>query len=358
MLTRFKPLLFLFLAQFCVGVNIVFSKGLANHINPFIIMTIRFTVASLFMSLLLIKSHEKKRWNFYLTRMFHHFRDKKAVKADRAKQAQNDDKGCMSTYSPRSNSSLTQKPSAFPALAVERNEIFGLNWLDWLVMLIKGVGAGLFFNWLMLTGLSLTNANSAGLITSLLPAIIVCLNVLLFKQKLTSQMFTAIMISVAGLILINLESFGKETHHALVGNLLVFIALLPEGLYYTLSKYYPVSKIPPITNAICLTLSNLPFLCLIIAFLPASTWHAITFYDMWVMILVGIAAGLFFFFWQTGVEKVDPAYAALATAFMPISTVFLAWFFLGEGLTVTKSIGMLFVILSILHYARQQETRS
>ncbi len=296
MLTRFKPLLFLFLAQVCVGINIVFSKGLTSHINPFIIMTIRFTVASLFMSLLLIKADERKRWNFHLSS------------------------------------------------------------LDWFVMLVKGVGAGLFFNWLMLTGLSLTNANSAGLITSLLPAIIVCLNVLLFKQKLTSQMVIAMMISVIGLILINFESLGKESRYALMGNLLVFIALLPEGLYYTLSKYYPVSKIPPITNSICLTLSNLPFLLVIIAFMPVSAWHGITHYDIWIMMLVGVAAGLFFFFWQTGIEKVDPVYGALATAFMPLSTVFLAWLFLGEGLTASKSIGMLFVILSIVHYARQESS--
>ena len=295
MFTRFKPLLLLFLAQVCVGVNIVFSKGLASHINPFVIMTIRFTVASLFMSLFLIKSGEKRRWNFRLT------------------------------------------------------------WMDCLVMLVKGVGAGLFFNWLMLTGLKLTNANSAGLITSLLPAIIVSLNVTLFKQKLNLQMIIAIMISMVGLILINFESFGAEGHHALWGNFLIFISLLPEGLYYTLSKYYPVSKIPPITNSICLTLSNLPFLYVIIAFMPSSSWHVITCYDVWIMILVGIAAGLFFFLWQTGVEKVDPAYAALATAFMPLSTVFLAWIFLGERLTVTKSIGMIFVILSILHYARCQK---
>ncbi len=296
MLTRFKPLLFLFLAQLCVGVNIVFSKGLTSHINPFIIMTIRFTVASLFMSLLLIRSGERKRWDFHL------------------------------------------------------------SLLDWSVMLVKGVGAGLFFNWLMLTGLSLTNANSAGLITSLLPAIIVCLNVLLFKQKLTSKMVTALMISVAGLILINFESFGADNRYALWGNILVFVSLLPEGLYYTLSKYYPVSKIPPITNSICLTLSNLPLLLVIIFFIPHTAWDAITVYDVWIMILVGIAAGLFFLFWQTGVEKVDPAYAALATAFMPLSTVFLAWIILGEGLTVTKSIGMFFVILSILHYARQESS--
>jgi len=297
-LYRFKPLFFLFLAQLCVGVNIVFSKGLASHISPLIIMTIRFTVASLFMSLFLIKSNEWKRWNFQL------------------------------------------------------------SWLDWAVMLTKGVGAGLFFNWLMLTGLHFTNANSAGLITSLLPAVVVCLNVMLFKQKLTTNMIIAIMISVAGLILINCESFGAESRHALVGNLLVFVALLPEGLYYTLSKYYPVAKIPPITNSICLAALNLPFLYLIIAFMPASAWQSITHHDIWIMILVGVSAGLFFFFWQTGVELVDPAYAALATALMPLSTVFLAWVVLGEGLTVTKSIGMFFVILSIVHYARSQRESS
>ncbi len=62
-----------------------------------------------------------------LTRIFHHFRDEKVAKADGVRQTKDFDQGCMSTYCPDQNSSLTQHPSDFPAFAVERDEIFGLT---------------------------------------------------------------------------------------------------------------------------------------------------------------------------------------------------------------------------------------
>ena len=62
-----------------------------------------------------------------LTRIFHHSRDEKAAKADGARQTQDFYQGCMSPYCPDKNSSLTQQLSAFPAFAVERDEISGLK---------------------------------------------------------------------------------------------------------------------------------------------------------------------------------------------------------------------------------------
>ena len=51
----------------------------------------------------------------------------KVAKADGVRQTKDFDQGCMSTYCPDQNSSLTQHPSDFPAFAVERDEIFGLS---------------------------------------------------------------------------------------------------------------------------------------------------------------------------------------------------------------------------------------
>ncbi len=98
-------------------------------------------------------SQKKKPQQNKLTRIFHQFRDEKVAKADGVRQTKDFDQGCMSTYCPDQNSSLTQHfdslaparlaplglPSAFdlappgarlsdfPAFAVERDEIFGLT---------------------------------------------------------------------------------------------------------------------------------------------------------------------------------------------------------------------------------------
>ena len=60
-------MLLLFLAQVCVGTNIVLSKGLLNHIHPIIILTLRFSLAGIFILLLLIRSKEKDKFKLTLT---------------------------------------------------------------------------------------------------------------------------------------------------------------------------------------------------------------------------------------------------------------------------------------------------
>ena len=285
-------MLFLFLAQVCVGINIVLYKGLISHINPVLIMTVRFIFASLFMSILLFRDINQ-----------HHFRT-------------------------------------------------SLDYKGWGILLVKGLGAGIAFNFILLSGLHYTDANSAGLITSLLPAVIICLNILLFRQKLTSRMSLSLLVSVAGLVLINWGVASNSGRNIIWGNFLVFIALIPDGLYYTLSKYYPL-KMHSMLKVFWLNAVNVPFLVVIVFFLPKSLWGAITLHDLLLFLIIGINSGLFFILWQKGITNIDPAYAALSTAFMPVATVILAWVILNEGLTITKFIGMILVVFSIVVYARK-----
>ena len=58
-----------------------------------------------------------------LTRIFHTDRDEEAAKADGVRQASILMQGCMCTYCPNQNVSLTQHPSDFPASVVDQYEI-------------------------------------------------------------------------------------------------------------------------------------------------------------------------------------------------------------------------------------------
>gem|GEM_PF-4708071 len=62
-----KPLIILFLAQACVSINIVLSKNLIGHIDPLIILTIRFTLASIFILFLLLNSKSPNKFNLNLS---------------------------------------------------------------------------------------------------------------------------------------------------------------------------------------------------------------------------------------------------------------------------------------------------
>jgi hypothetical protein len=62
-----------------------------------------------------------------LTRIFHTDRDEKAAKADGVRQTSILMPGCMCTYCPNKNVSLTKYPSGFPASVGDWYEIFGLT---------------------------------------------------------------------------------------------------------------------------------------------------------------------------------------------------------------------------------------
>ena len=61
-----------------------------------------------------------------LERIFYTDRDEEAAKADGARQTSILMPGCMCTYCPNQNGSLTQHPSDFPVSVIDRHEIFGI----------------------------------------------------------------------------------------------------------------------------------------------------------------------------------------------------------------------------------------
>lgn len=288
-----RSLSLLFLAQVCVGINIVLSKGLIEHINPLVLLAVRFSIASVFMFALVLTQH-----------------------------------------------------------GYDHEQVRALNFRGWLVLLAEGIGAGVAFNFIMLHGLSYTDANSAGLITSLLPAVIIVMNLIFFRQRLTARMLQSVGLSIVGLVLINLGKNSAASINPLVGNLLVFLALIPDSLYYVFSKLYPL-RIPALFKVLILNAINLPILYLVLLFTPEISLASINFYDWLLMVVIGVTSALFFVFWQAGIKRIDAAYAALSTAFMPLATVILAWLILGESLDFIKMAGMVLVIFSIIIYARR-----
>ncbi len=222
---------------------------------------------------------------------------------------------------------------------------------DWIFLIAQALTAGVFFNFLMVMGLQYTDANVAGIITSALPAIIVIMSCLVLKERFTLKKIVCVGFATIGLVVINGGNIlGHPSHHSLIGNLIIFLSLLPEASYYILTKLHP-NRLPlflmsAVINAIN-ALILLPFLCYYL------DWKLLNspVFDWMILTIVGISSGLFYVFWYVGSSKVDAIMGALSTAIMPIGTVFIAWLTLGEKIGLTQFIGVLLVIMSILAYA-------
>lgn len=205
------------------------------------------------------------------------------------------------------------------------------------------------FSICMLYGVKWTTATSAGIITSTVPACIALLSFWILKEKLQRNQLAAILLSVCG---IGLITFSGESHAvsavSMLGNLLVFLAVISEALFTIFAKRLSGKITPFQMTAAINVISFVLFLPFAIAegigfdweSVPPNVWALIVYYAI-------TASVLSFFLWYKGVAKVAASKAGLFTGMMPISAALIAVLFLGEAFTWLHAVGMLFVLGSI-----------
>lgn len=288
-------IIFLILAQVMVGLNIVISKLLLETIPVFWLLEIRFSLAAL----TLLPLH-------WLT--------------------------------PARHQTLRQSFSHFSKK-------------DGLSLSTQALCAGVFFNYLMLTGLNYTDANIAGIITSVLPAMIAILSWIFLKEKFSLQILGCIGFATLGLVIITLDKFSHlDASHSFFGDLIILISLLPEAAYYILSKLHPIKLPIFIASSLINALNALVLLPIALT----TPWQPnLSGATLLILLAIGLTSGFFYTFWFMGAKRVDGIMASLSTASMPVATVVFAFVILSERITVLQLIGMSLVIFSIVIYARK-----
>ena len=289
--------IFLVLAQTMVGVNIVTSKLLLSSIPVLILLEMRFLLATL----ILFPLH----W----------------INASSRKHT-------LSAY------------------------FSELRSRDWFFIFAQALSAGVLFSALMLTGLSYTDANVAGIITSALPALIAIMSWFILHEKISAQKALCVFFATMGLVIIAYDKLnGINSSHSFFGDGIVLLALLPEASYYVLCKLYK-NRLPLFLTSALLNGIN-ALLLLPALFLVHWTPANINMMTWITLFIIGLSSGLFYVFWFIGAQHVDGIMASLSTAIMPIATVLLAWIILGEGLNSLELAGMGLVLFSIILYARK-----
>ena len=280
----------LLLSQCMIAINIVFTKQLLSALPPYIILFFRFAIACLLLSLL----------------------------------------------------QIIIKPKALGFLKTQ-------TWKNWLVILMQAICAGVLFNIFMLLGLQNTTASMAGMIFSALPAVVVIFAVILLRVKMTWPMLLCVGLAMMGLMIMNMSHL-KISHHQWLGDVMVFLSLMPEALYYVLTKRFPI-KMPIIVLSAVLNAINIPFIFLLALGNHESLTFMMPLHTWLLLMMIGLSSAGFYVFWFLGCAKVNGVSIGLSTAFMPIATIILAYLWLGETVHLWQMIGMSVIVLSIVVHA-------
>jgi drug/metabolite transporter (DMT)-like permease len=217
---------------------------------------------------------------------------------------------------------------------------------DWLLLVIQSTAGTVGYTALLISGLRLTSAADGGVIIGTLPVVSAAIAILILGERPRPIVLFAIGLAAAGVFAIAAQSRNGAAS-SLLGNSLIFAAVLCEGLFILLNKRLAV-PIPPLAQSTLMTGIGLLVALLPAAFemphmatVAAGSIAAVVYYA-----LVPTVGG--YLLWYGGLARVTGAEASLFTAMAPVSAVLLAVILLGETVSLSQMTGIACVLIAVI----------
>ncbi len=218
-----------------------------------------------------------------------------------------------------------------PAQILRRRELslLGPRELGW--MALQALFGIVLFRVFTLSGLRLTTAAQAGLVTSASPVVMALFAALFLRERLSWTGGAGIVLIVGGLAAVNLLGAGAAPAGFMRGNLLVLAAAACEALL-TIFRKLSGGRVGSVTNTTVLAAMSavmlLPFALADLRAFPlsrigAEEWAAIVYYG-------AVATVSAYILWGHGALLIPAGVTGMATSVMPVSALALSALILGE----------------------------
>ncbi len=229
-------------------------------------------------------------------------------------------------------------PFCLRPLAADWHEI-ARGWKSLLVLALLGISS---FNALLYTAVHTTTAINGALIQSSMPAVIVLLGLMLYREKVSFRQMagTALCILGAALIVLRGELKTLVAMSFVQGDLLMIIAVLAYGLYSTLLRRRPpIHPLSLLAATFFLGAAGLlpVYLVELAATGPFAPSRDIALSILYVAVFPSIVA---YFCWNKGVDLVGPNRAGLFINLIPVFVALLSVGLLGESIRMFHLGGM------------------
>ncbi len=201
----------------------------------------------------------------------------------------------------------------------------------------------------LLAGLRLTSALEGGLVLATLPAVVAIGAALWLREKLSPHAWAAVALAAFGMAAINIARSGTADAGSVLGNALIFAAVIGEAVYVLLAKRI-AGQVRVITAAFWMQLFSAAIL------LPFAFWSAPDFaLPVFDMRLAGLlvfhsltASVLCLLLWFRGLQHATANVAGVFCLFLPASAALCALLVLNERPTALHGVGFLLMLGSIL----------
>lgn len=235
------------------------------------------------------------------------------------------------------------------SIAIIQKRDFSLNIKSHIYILLLSVIA-VFHLWIQVTGLKYTTASNTGWIIGTAPIFIALLGLIFFKEKLGIKKISGIIIAIFGLLL--LVGKGNPTNIDFIKNMGDFLVLLSSftwGIYSIINKKISLCYSPFMTILylfLMMAIIIIPFTIndstvKSVINLSAVGWISILFLGF-------LCSGVSYVIWAYSLREMESAKVGAYLYFEPFITVFTAWIFLKEEITLLMILSGLIITAGVL----------
>lgn len=234
-------------------------------------------------------------------------------------------------------------------IGITKPELFKIRVQDTIYFVGTGILSISFFNWCYFTAIKETTLSVAVILLYTGPAFVVILSRLCFREPFTTQKILALLLTLAGAVLvvelIPFTANGISMYGILVG--------LGAGFGYALYSIFGKSALKKYS---ALTILFYTFLMASIAMLPFSGLHQPEMIKiilepanvMWITGLGFFPTVLAYLLYTTGLSKIEAGKASITAMMEPVAASLLGIVLFGEILTLLQVSGILLVLFSVL----------
>lgn len=199
-------------------------------------------------------------------------------------------------------------------------------------------------------GFDLTTASNSAIIIAVTPAIIALLSSILKHETVHWAAWLGILVSFVGLYLVITNQHGslELTKTRMKGDLLIFLGVFFWAAYTVAAKPM-LERISPLKlTTLTMGLGTLMYLPFCIKDLKAADYSSFSAAAWGSLLFSGFfALAVCYVIWYASVKRVGNSKTAIYDNLIPVVTVFFAWVFLGERLTLLQGLGACVILLGV-----------
>lgn len=239
-----------------------------------------------------------------------------------------------------------------------KSEIIAATKTDFLWLLLFGFLGYYLASYFDFLGLNYIKASLERILLFTYPTIVVLLSWLFFKKKISKVQFIAICITYVGILLTFLNELEFSGNKVLLGVLLILLSAVTYASYLVGSGWLIPKFGVLLFTSYAMIISTL---CVLLHYAFIGEWNLYSY--PWQVYALGLAMAVFAtlipsFLVSKSIKILGASNFSILGSLGPISTIILAYFFLGEKLTFLQFVGMTVVIFGITFLSIQTKRAS